>query len=491
MSQLAACANSAADSSIRLVQEISRRTTPSHAESDQAQAKGANQLSPGGTTPAHEMGGEITITTSLEVASASPSSTESKNVASRDPTTQVGAPNAPVLLPKQTIRMSKSAAPLKTTDPQPLRMASFDPTHQCRADPSTGMVDATNVTHGTAHLSSQSRIKLPEFRQSRRWAKFQAAQAKTDKQQSTDPVQPSTMRESSFEQQRARPKTSVQSPRPVPRSATEARSETDSIILVDGLCRSLAVPTWQVIRRARIPRPHSVPAKWVARKLSIGRHCRTTSQQSENKGTVDLTSSPHMAQLRRRLRPRKAVVDLRRKAGVALSTTKLVDPETVVDLNTVATDFPPGKQSDSPVPSLHDPEKAKRFSQECEALLRNLDFDKDWLASGDEPLPTPKPSSGAAQTHKHLGPTSSYNVPITPINNEYGISQPHSAPTTSMEASRIPASLDGVAAPEPPERTSSKGGPGLASLLHMTRPACIPVLHGFAGGTLVGLDRRR
>ena len=480
MSQLAACVSSAAESSIRLVREVSRPTKSSNAESDQARRQSTDLLRAACATPADETGADITITTSLEVTSASPLSTESKNMASKGATTYVDAPNAPTHSTEQKVRMSKSAAALKKTTLQPERASSLEQTRQCRADSSVGMADA-------AQIFTERRSILPEFRQSRRWAKFQAAQAKAENQQSEEQIQPSTVRESSFEQQRARPKSSLQSPRSIPRSATKALSETDSIIQAHGLCRSLSVPTWQVLRTARVPRPTSVPAKWVARKLSIRRHRRTTSRQSDKKSSVDLTASPRMAQLRRRLRPRKAIDDLRRKAGFASSSTNLADEERVVDLNALVSTSSPEKRSSSPVPSLHDPEKAKRFSQECEALLSNLNFDKDWLGTNDKPPPHLRPAPGAAQVSEPPRPTTSHHAPITASNSDTEHSQRSHAPQPVEEARKGPETLHGAIAPEPPERTSSKGGPRLASLVHMSRPACTPILHGFRDGDLTGL----
>ena len=482
MSQLAGCVSSAAESSIRLVRDLSRPTTSSNTESDQARRQSTDLLRAACTTPVDETGADITVTTSLEVTSASPLSTESKNMASKCPTNHADAPNVPVNPTEQSIRMSKSAAALKNRTPQPVPASNLEQGRRSTTDPSIGMADAGNLHRGAKHVFSERKSILPEFRQSRRWAKFQAAQAKAEKQQSEEPTQPSTVRESSFEQQRAQPNSSLQSPRSIPRSATTALSETDSILQAHGLCRSLSVPTWQVLRTARVPRPTSVPAKWVARKLSIRRHRRTTSRQSENKSSMDLTACPRMAQLRRRLRPRKAVADLRRKAGFASSTTKLADAEKVVDLNTPIGAHPREERPSSPVPSLHDPEKAKRFSQECEALLSNLDFDKDWLGTAGKPVPDPTPAPGATQVSEPPRPTTSHIAPTATSNSETEDPQQSHAPEPAAEARRIPETLHGVIAPEPPERTSSKGGPRLASIVHMSRPTCIPALVSLADG---------
>ena len=484
MSQLAVSANPAGDSSVRLVRDVSDPMKQPDRHFDDVQMQSMAFLSPGGATPTNDGAKDITITTALEVASMSPFSTESQNMASAGPMVQVDAPNVPVQSVEQTIRMTKSAGALKDVNPQPPRTSSLDQIHHNTEEWSKRTARSSNP-HDTAASTSKSQNKLPEFRQSKRWAKFkEAAEAKASNQQAKDQIKPLTMRESSFEQQRAQPKTSLQSPRSIPRATAKALSETDSIIQAGGLCRSLSVPTWQVIKTARVARPTSMPTKWVARKLSIRRHRRSASRQSETQGGVDLAVSPRKAQSKRRLRTRKAVADLRRKAGFASSTSKLVDVEKVIDLDTVGTQHP-GHGSNSPVPSLHDPEKAKRFSQECEALLSNADFDKDFLAADGKVSATLGPSFGTTINNELPRPTTSSGRPATAVHEEK--SQPNNAPGSSVEVRPVPETLRGVTAPEPPVRTSSKGGPRLASIVHMTRPACIPILHGFRDGALIGL----
>ena len=347
---------SATDSSIRLVQDPLQQPQSKASDGQDVYKK---YLRPVASTPT--VGGEpgITITTSLEVASASPFSTESQNIAPRGPTIQVHAPGTPSKPIDYGVRASKSAGALKKMSTDYPRTSSFDAARWNLAS----TIEASQKSYPSPtqqSVSTNPTNKLPEFRQSRRWAKFHEpapvpAPPSTPKVGDADI--PLSMTGASFEQHKAQPKTSLQSPRAIPRSAFRALSETDSIIQAPGLCRALSVPSWHAMRAAGIPRPKSLPTKWILRKLSIRRHRRSASRQYETRAAAEEMNSPRRHHLRRRLRPKEAVADLRRKAGFLSSSTKLVESDKVVDLDRVSTHIQMDKSSTSPVPSLHDPRK--------------------------------------------------------------------------------------------------------------------------------------
>ena len=476
MSQATPYVPSAVDSSIRIVRDTSHPTSSSNADFETSQVQSIDQYPPPYADLATKDAGDITVTTSLEVASTSPFSTNSQNMASRDPRIYVEAPNTPERPSQQTVRLTKSAAVLKQTSLQPPRAYSMK---QIRPDPTAV---ARKLSQSGA--SSRHRTRQPEFQQSRGWAKaHEPPRARTEithgkEQQGKEQKTSLTTRETSFEQQRAQPNISLQSPKSVQQAAARALSDTDSVLQAQGLCRSLSGSTWRLMKNARTSRPKSLPAQWVARKLSIRRHRRTSSRRSDTKGSVDLTSSTPKASLKRRLRPRKAVADLRRKAGFASSTSKLTDHGKVVDLDSVGVKLPVDEPSNSPVPSLHDPNKIKRFSQECGEALSNPDFEKHWRGVNTKPGVGLELSLDSRQNTDGPRPKTSSGVAPIGLSRREDIPHLENGPDSRFDARKAAATRQSATAPEPPVRTSSKGGPRLASSVHITRRPFIRILHG-------------
>jgi hypothetical protein len=474
-----------ADSSIRLVQEP---TAPQHNSSFiDAGAQGRKLPLPGFSASQAEGPNDITITTSLEVPSASPFSAESKNMASKGHATHVQPPSRPPRSIDRTVQVSRTATAPNSMPSQLPPTAPLGQVVETAADSIKSGAHPTNAQdQEMGKTTSMANSKLPEFRQSRRWAKFHAmTTSKILTEPNEEQCTAKTMRETSFEQQRAQRKTSIHSPRAIPRAASRALSETESLIQAQGLCRTMSMPTWQVLKTARLSRPHSLPPKWVSRKLSIRRHRRTTSRQSMSNNAGEVVPSLRKSHLRRRIRPQKAVADLRNKAGFASSSSKVADINNVVDLDRVRAHFPTERRSSSPVPSLHDPAKAKIFSQECEALLSNPEFDKDWGISSTKPLPPLRIPFEKVEAESRPRPSTSWSMHNPRPDPISDASTSRTEPHSTFEARKAPETLPGLTAPDAPVRKSSKGGSRLFA--HMTRSACIPILHDSRDGALIGL----
>ncbi|KPI41553.1 uncharacterized protein AB675_9153 [Cyphellophora attinorum] len=371
-----------------------------------------------------------------------------------------------------------------------------------RSRPSTaaGVADAQQREPSPPPVPQSTVPKLPPFRQSKRWARTymcgDPSPSSTSRPRSqgqpgherviSEEDRPMTLREASFEQQRAIWKHAAAMPSdtqpPVPvltpaEAGAAAFSQSREIVTLreavstaqpqqqiqpqqspgeqgqqpsdsprkphddtasiatsaaaqsQGLCRPLSLPsTWQLVRASRAGRSSSSSTGNVFRKLTLHRSTGTTKHHRQHKrkssgdprATIDnggitvggpATVGIRASTSRSSQLPRKrAMSDLRKRAaGVGGSTAVARRPRsppqphrrrtpspfkrlrTPAVHNSVAasapTDIPaveesqrPSARPASPVPSLHDPEKAKRFSEECEEMLSNSNFEKDFIS---------------------------------------------------------------------------------------------------------------
>jgi hypothetical protein len=141
------------------------------------------------------------------------------------------------------------------------------------------------------------------------------------------------------------------------------------------------------------------------------------------------------------------------------------------------------QRSPSPVPSLHDPEKDSRFSQECQDLLRSMNFNEDWLLPAATVLPAvgtksqPAPWAPVSE-HQRMDSRQTLSIhdalsrlPLSEkVQNEGALPDITISATGSPVASRK--------RPAAPTRTSSKTVASLASILHMTLPKLPAALSG-------------
>ncbi|KAI1623180.1 hypothetical protein EDD37DRAFT_460682 [Exophiala viscosa] len=324
-----------------------------------------------------------------------------------------------------------------------------------------------------------ARSRVPQFQQSKRWARLHSSGRLAPIQQSrpSSPIEaPSTetedqvltMREASFEQQRATKKPlALKSAmkRPVqPRIVSDSSAEVQD----GGLCRSAL----ESVKATVIETPQAASKRWLG-KSTRGRRKVTPTRHREVKfrRTADTIAVPssvrvgHQSKSKRPVTMPKSVPlvpeHLQASQDMALEQEQSVKSHQ--------------QRSPSPVPSLHDPEKDSRFSQECQDLLKSMNFNEDWLlpaASISHAVGTisqPGPSI-LSSDHKRIDSRQTMSIkdalhrlpPLKESQKEGGLSDLTPSAAGSPIASRK--------RPAAPTRASSKTVASLASMLHMTFP---------------------
>ena len=433
-----------------------------------------------GPGPSHRKN-SITITRTLDVASTHTSPASAGKVPGQQTVRIVATDGEPALSPRHI--QDADASEKEVADPA----TNFAPNHPGQGirhgqEKNTGSNNAASSRDGD---SNPVPSKLHQFQQSRRWAKqYGSQQEQLPSSKATTPSkveQPSSSRPTNSPNvHRAENQTDL------PRAMSRL-SDSESLVHHQGLCRPLSMPTLYALSRKSKDkdRPQSLPMKWV-RKIAHSRsRSRLKARLAEKQRKPSDASLTPTKQPRRRIRPQRAIADLRKRAGYRRQASGKTDNGTVVDLDSVHDRPASRKHTVSPVPSLHDPEKAKRFSQECEAILSNIDFDRDWLASAEDPSAVFSSSVQAIQPSGDIF-DSDRNTAIHDNNVPHGKSRTvissTAGPRTAGES--LPQSV----APQPPERTSSKGIK-VAMAVEVARPRCLPGLSDFRdGATLVAND---
>jgi hypothetical protein len=466
MEQQASAAVVIPGNSIRLVQDLPS-SRPTTANSQKALNAIFNQEQPASTASSNETLKAISVPPRDDSLAATklfgPRAQLSKST-SADPMKPL-----PAITGEQNIRPTKSAGVL-----HPKALEHQDTFYEPIVS------ESQKRQSGTA---SDSGSNVPEFRQSKRWNRYQAqVESKAAAQNS---LNDESMRKASCDQQRALPKTSLQLRTPLSPVIANAFSDTASLIQAQGLCGPCSVPTRQLIKPVHLSHPPSFPTKWVTKRLTRRRLARRqqgnkTPSQTSRRSSVEVSNNLRRVRSKRQIRTVKGVGDLRRKAGYSGSRSRLAEDEDekIVNLDSVSLLDPVTKEVRSPVPTLHDPEKAKRFSQECEALLSNVDFDKDWLA-------TDKGAFGSinaqtAESTKMERPSSSKSRPKSRGKALADTPAASTAPTPAPIVEKKQSIGLVPNPPRPPVRTSSKAGVRLA---FGGRAGCIPILPNFPYGS--------
>ena len=122
-------------------------------------------------------------------------------------------------------------------------------------------------------------------------------------------------------------------------------------------------------------RSTSMSALAPAKSPSI-RHTRKVSRDRVAWMKGPRAALPKSVRNRRSVRTKRGFEDLRELAGASEQSPEM--EETVVNLDRVEANIIDAPRPKSPVPTLHDAEKDRRFSEECEALLGQVDFGHDW-----------------------------------------------------------------------------------------------------------------
>ncbi|KIV77015.1 hypothetical protein PV11_08855 [Exophiala sideris] len=306
-----------------------------------------------------------------------------------------------------------------------------------------------------------SRSRVPQFQQSKRWARLHSSGRLAPIQQSRPsstieaPATETedrelTMREASFEQQRASKKPlALKSAmkRPVqPRIVSDSSAELQN----GGLCRSAL----ETVKTTVIETP-AASKRWLGKSTRGGRKVTPTKHREVKfRHTADTIAVPSSVRVGHQ--PNS-------KRRVAMSKSVPLIPEGLHERE--ASDKTHRQRSPSPVPSLHDPEKDSRFSQECQDLLKSMNFNEDWLLPAASVLP-----AFGSSDHKRIDSRQTMSIqdalhrlpPLEESQNERGLPDITASAAGSPVVSRK--------RPAAPTRASSKTVASLASMLHMTFP---------------------
>lgn len=304
-------------------------------------------------------------------------------------------------------------------------------------------------------MPQDPRPRLPQFQQSRRWARKHGSgpppptPPPKDAQQHDPNKAPETddrvisKREQSFEQQRAELKQLAVTLPKIQEPEDQTSLDDDSPQIQDStLCQHAASKCWKNVKATIFISPHrSTSHKHDARPQS--RRAMPTKSRSTRSGrTADRVPVPAMAGIGPKAKQRRRAPA--EKPWTARSTgTKgdrtCQDDEKANSLRQVPR---------SPVLSLHDPEKDSRFSKECMDILKSMDFNRDWLLTPTSRAVSPDSSSRIIRqvpvSHKHYieqeNPYEKISIqaalasePVTPCPNS-----PKSVPNITITSSSTP-----------------------------------------------------
>ncbi|KAK5231756.1 hypothetical protein LTR47_007159 [Exophiala xenobiotica] len=335
--------------------------------------------------------------------------------------------------------------------------------------------------YGELRLSPRhARPRLPQFQQSKRWPKMHNRGRPAP--DPIPPVSPSpaeppaeseeralTMREASFEQQRATKKPLLQ----VTGSQRSARPRITSDSSIDlqngGLCRSASPHCWQTVKATVTMVPQTTTKKW-HRSRSRGRKVTPTKHREVKflraSDRVAVPGTVRVAQPVKSQQPPVTSKQLPVLPAEAQTPQEYFDSRA---LGGVDQERPP-----SPVPSLHDPEKDSRFSRECRELLRSMSFNQDWLLPAASVLPAvgsksqPLPSLLSTDRNGHYSRQNmSFQDALTKLSPPDRIRDQRTVPDITITTTGSPRASR--RRPQAPARASSKTVSNLVNILQMTR----------------------
>ncbi|KIW70818.1 hypothetical protein PV04_03057 [Phialophora macrospora] len=250
------------------------------------------------------------------------------------------------------------------------------------------------------------RARIPQFRQSRRWARMHGwgepptppphplcpRDSFLDNNPSPDDVkdQQLSKREISFEQQRALPKQALlQRANPVGESKRPNNDRTITSSTSDSQhgCAGCNRPAecWRLVKPTVMRFPRAGTKVW-SRKRSKSRKATAARRRDAGRGSAAIISLPTG------VRRGKASRALQRE-GTALTnrvTSSLArrrPPSGLRGRSNRQNEVSRSNLAISLIPSLHDPLKDRAFSDECREMLRSLGSHNDWLrpiASGSD-----------------------------------------------------------------------------------------------------------
>jgi hypothetical protein len=285
--------------------------------------------------------------------------------------------------------------------------------------------------------TSISKTKVPEFRQSRRWAK--AHEIPTTPRPSTSLVIEDSHPQTSTSENAAR--RSLDS---APSLQGSPNSSHGSSLVQNKFCGCVTLPDWQIFRQVRLHRQNT-PTSPKSQTTKVRR------QKSLELLAAKAQSAPRRIALLRRVRSRgrmdyaQAIKHLQSIIGMKTCETIPETHETGVRHEVTSS-----KQNRAPNDRVslistdfwNSPRRSKRWSNDCRAMLRGeqlVDFDNEWR---------PEPFSAEVEFAKPNNQYAGMDGKTEIDNPSTDLSSGLSTKTKSAPAS---------SGPIPPERISSKG----------------------------------
>ena len=322
-------------------------------------------------------------------------------------------------------------------------------------DHETPTASSSGLQLDLARTVSHSRGRIPQFRQSRRWARMhgwaepptppillQGRDSFLDNNPTTDDVrnQQLSKREVSFDQQRALPKPTIAQPHvPVkqPERPNNNRGDSESTS-----ARISTAKCWRVVKpnTTRLPRPST---KVWPRTRSKSRNA-TSARRSNSRSRVSIRVVALLTGLRTENKVKgskhSSIYNETINASVADGEATLISNTRTLRRNQGR---PRMNRTTSLLPSLHDPVKDSTFSEECRRMLAAFESGKDWLqpvahdqdafvegASSSKINHPEVPHLGSAGTGKQVSPEDClppHPVPEAPNSSASACSAPATA----------------------------------------------------------------
>ncbi|RVX69794.1 hypothetical protein B0A52_06439 [Exophiala mesophila] len=252
--------------------------------------------------------------------------------------------------------------------------------------------------------SSPRNLRVPQFRQSRRWAKrYEPAYPSPTSPAlpEKETFQPSlltadqderilTMREESFDQQRAE----LKHPPMILSSIDEAQRSTPENVSESNFsnpsqCQPATIQCWRTVKATILI--SSAPSDFQNRRQGTKRTAPPRKRERRGRRGHGRVALPRFAKIGSRLMQKRPVPPPKDPFPQPITALPAVYGDFWRETDRDTSNRRPG--STSPVPSLHDPEKDSRFSKECMDVLNSLDFNRDWLSSPSPGLAQPTQSS--------------------------------------------------------------------------------------------------
>ncbi|KEF60526.1 uncharacterized protein A1O9_02087, partial [Exophiala aquamarina CBS 119918] len=247
--------------------------------------------------------------------------------------------------------------------------------------------------------------RLPNFQQSRRWAKKYGSDPppptpppKNEQQPEQNPVAESesrilSKREESFEQQRAELRRFPITLPNIEEPANEIlRSDSSPIVQEAGLCQPAASNCWKSVKATIFitPRGHMSQKHDIRPQSRQGTPTKAQERRAgSNSNRVAVPSVARSGAFATTSIPRRCV-PLPEKPLKAVSTA-IDNTYTQHSFDTEKQNWVPTRAAVSPALSLHGPQNDIEFSKDCMDFLKSMDHNRDWLS-----IPTSGPLAQAS-----------------------------------------------------------------------------------------------